>query len=58
MADDKSKRGGPDRRKVAGGEGYEVDYFARKHGITKEQAEGLIKRSAMTAPSSMQPPRN
>jgi hypothetical protein len=44
MADDKSKRGGPDRRRVAGDEGYEVNYFARKHGITKQQAEDLIKK--------------
>ena len=44
MADDKSKRGNVDRRRVAGGEGYEVSYFAKKHGITKDQAEGLIKR--------------
>ena len=44
MADNKSKRGAADRRQVAGGEGYEVNYFARKHGISKDQAEGLIKR--------------
>ena len=44
MADNKSKRGGADRRRVAGGEGYEVSYFARKHRITKEQAEKLINR--------------
>lgn len=44
MADNKSKRGGADRRTVAAGEGYEVRYFARKHGITKDQAETLIKR--------------
>lgn len=44
MADNKSNRGGADRRQVAGGEGYEVNYFARKHGITKDQAEGLIKK--------------
>lgn len=44
MADNKSKRGGADRRQVAGGEGYEVSYFARKHGITKDQAESLIKK--------------
>ena len=42
MADDKSKRGGSDRRRVAGGEGYEVKYFARKHGISKDQAQKLI----------------
>lgn len=44
MADDKAKRGGGDRRRVAGGEGYEVNYFARKHGISKDQAQDLIKR--------------
>jgi hypothetical protein len=44
MTDDKSKRGGADGRRVAAGEGYEVSYFARKHGISKDQAEGLIKR--------------
>jgi len=44
MADDKSKRGAADRRRVAGGEGYEVNYFARKHSISKDQAQDLIKR--------------
>ena len=42
MADDKSKRGEADRREVAAGEGYEVSYFARKHGISTEQAQKLI----------------
>ena len=32
-----------DRGRVAGGEGYEVEYFARKHGISVAQAEELIK---------------
>ncbi len=44
MADDKSKRGAGDRARVAAGEGYEVNYFARKHGITKQQAEQLIAK--------------
>jgi hypothetical protein len=43
MSDDKTNRGGADRGRVAGGEGYEVDYFARKHGISVAQAEELIK---------------
>lgn len=43
MPDDKSKRGGADRKRVAGGEGNEVNYFARKHGISKDQAQDLIK---------------
>lgn len=44
MPDDKSKRGAPDRRMVAGAEAYEVSYFARKHGITQNEARALIKR--------------
>jgi hypothetical protein len=44
MADDKTKRGGADRARVAAGEGYEVRYFARKHGISRDQAEQLIKQ--------------
>lgn len=43
MADDTSKRGDADRRQVAGSEDYEVSYFARKHGLTTEQAEQLIR---------------
>jgi hypothetical protein len=44
MADNKAKRGGSDRRRVSAGEGYEVSYFARKHGITSAQARDLIQR--------------
>jgi hypothetical protein len=44
MPDDKSKRSSQDRIRLAGGEGYEVDYFARKHGITHEQAQSLINQ--------------
>jgi hypothetical protein len=44
VADNKSKRGGADRRRVAGNEGYEVNYFARKHDITADQARELIKK--------------
>ena len=44
MADNKAKRGGPDRRRVSGGEGYEVNYFARKHDITGQQARDLIEK--------------
>ncbi len=44
MSDDKSKRGSADRGQVAGGEVYEVEYFARKHGISQDQAQSLIKK--------------
>jgi hypothetical protein len=44
MADDKTKRGAAHRKRVAAGEGYELRYFARKHGITAGQARQLIDR--------------
>lgn len=44
MTDDKAKKGAQDRNRVARSEGYEVEYFARKQGITTEQAQDLIKR--------------
>lgn len=44
MADSKSNRGGRDRGRVAAGQGYELAYFARKHGISRDQARQLIGR--------------
>lgn len=44
MADSRSNRGGRDRGRVAGGQGYELGYFARKHGISRDQARSLISR--------------
>ena len=43
MADDKSKMGGPDRSRIAGGEEYEVRHFAEKHGISMQDAKALIE---------------
>lgn len=45
MPDDKSQRGGPDRARVAEEEQYEVDYFARKHGLSTDEARNIIRRS-------------
>ena len=44
MADDKAKRGGQDRTRVSGDQGYEVRYFAKKHSISTEQAQKLIDK--------------
>jgi hypothetical protein len=44
VADDKTKRGADDRRRVSPGQGYEVSYFARKHRISAQQARDLIAR--------------
>jgi len=44
MADSKTKRGAADRRTVSASQGYELRYFAHKHGITADQARELIKK--------------
>jgi hypothetical protein len=44
VADDKTNRGARDRARVSGSEGYEISYFARKHGISSQQARDLIKQ--------------
>ena len=44
MADNKDLTGGRDRNFVAAGQDYEVDDFAQKHGLTREQARELIAR--------------
>ena len=44
MPDDKGKPGAPDRSKMDDGEPYKVGIFARRHGITRDQALRLIKR--------------
>lgn len=44
MADDKRNSGARDRATVAGGETYELDYFAKKHDLSREDARALIDR--------------
>lgn len=44
MADDKSKTDKRDRDRVAGEQGYEVEYLAEKAGISRSQALGLIQK--------------
>jgi hypothetical protein len=44
MTDNTSNRGSRDRSRVAAGQGYELAYFARKHGITQDQARQLIAK--------------
>ena len=44
MADNRNDRGGRDRSRVAAAQGYELGYFARKHGISRDEARKLIER--------------
>ena len=44
MSDDKNKRGGADRRLVSAGQGYEIHYFAQKHGLSVQQARDMVRK--------------
>ncbi|MBY8823400.1 DUF3606 domain-containing protein [Sphingomonas colocasiae] len=44
MSDDKSRRDGRDRSRVAADEDYELDYFAERHGLTRDEARALIEK--------------
>ena len=44
MADNKGMVGGQDRARVAGGEDYEVQDFASRHGISPDEVREMIKR--------------
>ena len=44
MADDKSKRGEPDRSKVNMSEDYEVQYWTKHLGVTREELQKVIDK--------------
>ncbi len=44
MTDDKTKRDARDGTRVAGGQDFEVQFFAQQHGISMEQARNLIAK--------------
>ena len=46
MADDKTKTDARDRSRVAGGQDYEVQHFAKYYSISIEEARDLIERFA------------
>lgn len=44
MSGDKTQIDNRDRFRLAGGKNFEVDYLVQQAGITREQAQELIKR--------------
>ncbi len=44
MGDDKTKTDARDRSRVAGGQDYEVEHFAKHHGISLDEARSLIEQ--------------
>jgi uncharacterized protein DUF3606 len=49
MADDKTKRGEPDRSRINLNEDYEVTYWTEKFGVTKEQLAVAIAKVGNSA---------
>jgi hypothetical protein len=45
VLDNRSYRGRRSRSRAAAGDAYEASYFARKHGISRAQAERIIRRA-------------
>jgi hypothetical protein len=41
--DNRSKRGGNDRKRVAGGQSWEVDYMKEKFKVSGQQVAGAIR---------------
>ena len=44
MADDKTKTDARERNHVGDDPGYEVEYFAKHHGISLDQARSVLER--------------
>ncbi len=42
MSDDRSNRGPQDRSRINVNEGYELDYWSKKFGVTKEQLKEAV----------------
>jgi hypothetical protein len=50
MADDPTKKDYHDRDRVSGTEEYEVEYFAKQHGIEPDQVRSLIQKFGNNRP--------
>ena len=49
MADDKTKRGQPDRSKINMNEDYEVKYWAKELGVTRGELQRVIDKVGNSA---------
>jgi 3-oxoacyl-[acyl-carrier-protein] synthase III len=49
MADDKTRRGQPDRSKINMSEGYQVQYWTKHLGISHEKLQQLIDKVGNSA---------
>lgn len=49
MADDKSKRGEPDRSFINMNEDYEINYWTKALGVSRDRLEDLVRRHGTSA---------
>jgi 3-oxoacyl-[acyl-carrier-protein] synthase III len=49
MADNKTKRGQPDRSKINMGEDYEVKYWAKELGVTRDELQRVVDKVGNSA---------
>jgi len=49
MSDDKLNRGQPDRSKISMSEDYEVKYWTRHFGVTREELQKVVDRVGNSA---------
>ena len=49
MADNKTRRGQPDRSKINMSEDYEVKYWAKELGVTREELQRVIDKVGNSA---------
>jgi len=49
MSDDRTNRGQPDRSKINMDEDYEVKYWTRHFGVTREELQKIVDRVGNSA---------
>ena len=49
MADNKTKRGQPDRSKINMAEDYEVKYWAKELGVTRDELQRVVDKVGNSA---------
>lgn len=49
MPDDKTKRGGQDRSRINLNEGYEVQYWTKALGVSRDRLEELVRQHGDSA---------
>ena len=49
MPDDKTKRGPQDRAKINVQEKYEMDYWSKKFGVTRDQLRNAVEKVGSSA---------